>query len=57
MDTEKLQLIIWLMWFGGFALGIAAGVMIGKYLERKTWNKLIDEGKIPRPKKIKNENV
>lgn len=51
MDTEKFQLIIWLMWFGGFATSIGAGVMIGKYLERKAWNKLIDEGKIPRPKK------
>lgn len=39
------------MWFGGLATGIASGIMIGKYIERKAWNKLIDEGKIPRPNK------
>ena len=51
MYVQNFQLIIWIMWFGGLFTGVAAGIMIGKYRERKAWNKLIDEGKIPRPKK------
>ena len=53
MNTEKIRLIIWIMWFSGLFIGIASGIIIGRYLERKAWNKLIDEGKIPRPKQKK----
>jgi hypothetical protein len=28
-----------------------AGYLAGKYQERKEWNKLIEQGKIPAPKK------
>lgn len=40
---------MWLMWVFGLILGISLGIGIGKYLERKNWNNLIDEGKIPKP--------
>lgn len=48
MSIEKFQLIICIMWAGGFLTGITAGFLIGKYIERKQWNKLIKDGKIPR---------
>lgn len=38
------------IWLSGFCLGIGFGGYIGKLQERKDWNKLIDEGKIPKPK-------
>lgn len=37
------------IWFGGFLLGIGIGGTIGKYLERKDWDKLIRDGKLPMP--------
>ena len=34
----------------GFGLWFYAGYKIGKTKERKNWNKLIEEGVLPRPK-------
>lgn len=36
---------------GFLFIGIALGVKIGTFIERTAWNKLIEEGKIPRPTK------
>lgn len=47
MDITSLVLF----WFAGTCFGVGIGITIGKYIERKAWNKLIDEGKIPRPNK------
>lgn len=41
---------MWIMWTTGLIFGIGLGVGIGKYIERKAWNKLIDDGIIPKPK-------
>jgi hypothetical protein len=41
----------WLMWLAWLFLGTGLGVGIGKYIERKAWNKLIDDGILPKPKK------
>lgn len=37
------------LWTGGFLMGIGIGAYIGKIGERKDWDKLIREGRLPRP--------
>lgn len=37
-----------------FFSGIVIGWLLGKYKERKDWNKLIKQGKIPKPKNYVN---
>jgi len=37
------------MWFGGFLMGIGIGAYLGKMGERKDWDKLIRDGKLPIP--------
>jgi hypothetical protein len=32
---------------------LVIGFLLGKYCERKAWNELIQEGKIPKPKRGK----
>jgi hypothetical protein len=37
------------LWFGGFLMGMGIGGYIGKMAERKDWDKLIKDGKLPIP--------
>ena len=37
------------MWFGGFLMGIGIGSYLGKMSERRDWDKLIKDGKLPIP--------
>ena len=37
------------MWFGGFLMGIGIGAYFGKMKERKDWDDLIRDGKLPKP--------
>lgn len=41
------------IWVAGLCVGIGFGITIGKYSERRNWNKLIEKGVIPRPSKKK----
>ena len=34
----------------GISVGIAVGFIMGKYHERIEWNKLIQAGKLPKPR-------
>lgn len=36
--------------FGFLFIGLGLGIKLGKHLERVEWNKLIEEGKLPKPK-------
>jgi ABC-type nitrate/sulfonate/bicarbonate transport system permease component len=36
----------------GSGLGFSIGIFLGKMLERSEWNKLIDDGKLPRPEDL-----
>ena len=37
------------LWFTGFIMGIGIGGKIGQLMERKDWDKLIKDGKLPIP--------
>lgn len=43
------------LWFAGFMLGLGIGGRIGQYIERKDWDQLIRDGKLPRPDQRWNE--
>lgn len=42
--------VLLIIYFMGFITGGVSGYMIGFYRERKKWNKLIDDGILPKPK-------
>lgn len=42
--------IILSLYFFGILIGIGFGYILGVYRERKAWNKLIDDGILPKPK-------
>lgn len=44
MDKQEILSIIFI------AISAIIFYILGKYQERKDWNKLIEEGKIPKPK-------
>lgn len=43
--------------FFALFIGFIWGKMVGGYLERLAWNKLIEEGKIPKPSNSKKSPV
>lgn len=52
METlQSVYQLVGIAWTIGLIFGLGLGIFIGKYLERIEWNKLIDEGKIPKPNK------
>lgn len=51
IDVHGLKMIIFFFWLSGIFIGLGIGVIWGKYIERKEWNQLIKEGKIPAPKR------
>lgn len=53
-NKEVLMIQIGL-WFAGFMLGLGIGGRIGQYIERKDWDQLIRDGKLPRPDQRWNE--
>ena len=46
---NKEILMIVILWLGGFLLGIGIGGYFGKMKERKDWDDLIRDGKLPKP--------
>lgn len=48
---NTLLYIILTIFVLGLATGLTFGYRLGKYFERKDWNKLIEEGKLPKPNK------
>jgi hypothetical protein len=46
-NKEVSMLVI--LWLGGFLLGIGIGGYFGKMKERKDWDDLIRDGKLPKP--------
>lgn len=49
---ENLQIIIPLLTLVGLFFGLMCGYRIGRYQERKEWDKLIRDGKLPKPQNI-----
>ncbi len=47
-EILMLAVALW-FWLGGFLLGIGIGGYIGKMKERRDWDKLIRDGKLPTP--------
>ncbi len=48
--NKKILMVILIgLWTGGFLMGIGIGAYIGKIGERKDWDKLIREGRLPKP--------
>ena len=50
--TKKMNDINWLLIMAhiGFVLWFYVGYKLGKFQERKEWNKLIESGVLPKPK-------
>jgi len=47
---DALSLLMLAKFCAGVLVGLFIGFSIGKHLERVEWNKLIQEGKLPKPK-------
>ena len=50
MNDINWLLIILIMAHIGFVLWFYVGYKLGKFQERKEWNKLIESGVLPKPK-------